>query len=202
MHSQYYAFVICCLLNAIMVYFQMTVMESMLDWGVLRGIFYMVFYALGSILFPALQRIYEGLQREGMSKKRLIFLILYTAVTIYMVLLWFYGVHIGIGMLSGYIRSYMVQIIIPLVMSIWLIISCFFIPASPSVIETGKNTMILCGTETMIKNFMGILIGGLNISICGGLKNILFVFVCYVFEYRFIFPYINRHLPWLNGKSK
>ena len=145
-----------------------------MGYGYIDSIFWMPFYAFGAICFSALNKTYEGIKQCWSGKYRLLFWGGYVIVTLYATTVFFGGVGFFFKNADAYFYRVMCYLIIPGILSVWLVVTSFFIPQSVTLCELGRNTLVLCGTESIVKSlayFMNML--GFAVGPTGGGRMLL-----------------------------
>ena len=171
-------------------------------WNVDSAMYFMIFYALGAALFPYLKRFRFSMAKIWEKTGVLIFAVICVLVA---GIVYFKGAGVIYAFFAGdfWLVNWLLQLVVPLLIifsNAFLAIGLRHIGFLQSI---GKATLILCGTELIIKivltNMAALL--GLSINIPTPLAAVLYTMVCLVINQYTIVAGINRYLPILSGKQ-
>ena len=169
-------------------------------WNVDSAMYYIIYYALGAVLFPFFK------QYDFKTSK----------LTLKVLVVFFFIGCVGVSGIAyfkgpGYLYSKIGNIglfngVRPIVIALASIFSNMLLAIALKkvriLIEWGKSTLILCGTEQAIKICImaATQLVGLSISISSPLVAVLYTLLCLVISrYKIVF-FINRYVPVLSGK--
>lgn len=195
--------VVCLALTCVMTV--MLVKEyPILNYGYTRGLYWLFFYSLGPIAFPIFNRLANKIQTNwgGVERKdRLLYWLICGIFLVIAVQIYFGKTEAIYIITNRYIRELVIQVVLPLILTIFTIILSFYIKGNV-VAEVGRNTLILCGAESMIKSIIPMMaeMVGLCIKPTSTLGCMVFVMVCFALAYKLLFPLINKYFPVLAGK--
>lgn len=115
--------------------------------------------------------------------------------------IFFNGVDFVYNISNRYAQEIIIQILLPLGLTVITIIGTLYI-RSTTLSQIGKNTLLLCGMESMVKSLVPLFFTmcGLEFIPPNSLCCFLFVGICFGALNKWVFPRINRHMPWLAGK--
>lgn len=165
-----------------------------------RGLIWMSFYAIGRISFPYFNWINLNIfSCDNNKKSKIIFGLIYLAVTYMCAILYFKGINIIEISNSAILQEIFRNTVIGFVLSVHLIITSMFIKTK-TMAYIGRHTMILCGTESMLKSLVIIPYSfGILFQPKSSLEVFIYVIFLYIFSYKIIFPLIDNNFNILNG---
>lgn len=177
-----------------------------LNYGYTRGIYWLFFYSLGPIFFKLFNDIKNSIDTKWKNQKRkaVCYHIIMCVMTGLMIYIYFYGVDICYQNLGAYTLQIAIQIIIPLLMTVFTIIATLYIKVGNYILaEIGRNTIVLCNTESMFKSLIPTLFSAVGISFApqNCLSCMIYVAVCFGLSYKWLIPVINKYAPFMLGVS-
>ena len=167
-------------------------------WNIDSAMMYMVFYALGAVVFPFLKDFHF----KSLKVVPKILVILVSAAAV----LFTVGVYF-----SANLKSILYVNIIPLNFITGILITCILILANlvlafllSKIIflqNLGKSTLILCGTEQIIKLLIPLVCGlvKLKITLTSPLSALIYTLICLTVNYYTLVRLFGRS-TLLNGK--
>lgn len=176
------------------------------NYGYTRGVYWLFFYSLGPIFFKLFNRIKNGIDTKwnGQKRKAVCYYFVMAVMTGFMTYIYFYGVGICYQYLGVYTLQIAIQIIIPLLMTVFTIAATLHIKVGTRILaEIGRNTIVLCNTESMFKSLIPTLFSAIGISFApqNSVSCMIFVAVCFAFAYKWLIPLINKYAPFMVGVS-
>jgi len=172
-------------------------------WNIDSAMYYMIFYATGSMVFPYLRDF--RIKTLSVSKRVCIFLfgafsVLITAIV------YFKGsgtIYALIGV-DFFLIQWLYKICLPLLMISSNIMVAILLRKVSVLKLLGKSTLALCGTEQIIKIIIPTVLGlfSLSLKLFTPLATVLYTLICLLVNRFTIVAVIENNLPVLNGKSK
>jgi len=185
-------------LAALAIYLFVSVDEPALFWNVDSAAIYLVYYALGSLVFSGLNN-YISKQRS--LKSNLIFFALAACSLAFASIVYFNG-------RNFVLFQYLPQILnFPILQKLYyFVLVCILMYANIQLalflskvnlfVNIGRETLVLCGVEFLTRLIIPSIIGmvGLTISINTPLATLLYSFGCLLFGYYAYVPLWNKYV--------
>lgn len=165
------------------------------------AMYYIIYYALGSEIFTYIKKFsYKSLNRSGKSVfVGSIILFSIIAVTVFLVgrdsILEFMG-------MPNLINSILI-VIVALIMIYLNIILSWILRKNSYLQVLGKSTLILCGTEQLLKAVIrgSFLLIGLNVDGAPNFIGITYAMICFLLSYDIVIPMVSKLLQKRNAKQ-
>ncbi|MEG0944734.1 MAG: acyltransferase [Angelakisella sp.] len=163
-------------------------------WNIDSALYYLIYYCMGYVFFPAINRVLQGVSELSAGKRALLVASgVYAAL--YSVALFFgknfYAVFASMPLVyEGGIFTCMTALTV-----IWFnILVAYLLRNIKALRSIGKNCLYLCGSEYIIKElvFYGLALFGLSLSLENPLSIYLYVMLLLFLASRFLAPLEKR----------
>ena len=179
-------------------------------WNLDSALKFMVFFALGPVVFPLINKISSSTKRgEETLKRKLITLIVTACCFAFTILVYFTNIDIFFQYLSIQLPDIvyrLYRIIAAAVIIIPFIQFALILQEIPLLSKIGKQSLILCGTETATKALLSgfLSIFGVTVQLISTLATVLYAILCLITSYFIFVPLFQKYMPWMLGcwKSK
>jgi len=173
-------------------------------WNIDSALYYIVYYALGALIFPYIKKI--RFNNSGTLKKVTISVFALLCFVIAGVV-FFKGANYIPSLLNVKISA--IKWIVSICITLSLIFANIFLAVSLSKVtflrNLGQSTLILCGTENILKilvpSFVGIFSLSINLSDGSALRTLIYSISLLAINYYTITTFIKNHIPLLVGNS-
>ena len=186
--NKYLICMLCFLIFSIMDYL------SKIGYSVLRpayglSLYYLFFYSLGVVLYPIFNRLYSRWKNKMYKRE---YILIMTLLLVGDGFIYFKG--------GQYIDNMLFTVIKLSWVTVSLIGISFFIDSS-FLATVGRNTIILCGSEFMLKSIVPIACDMVNVKfeIKSPVACMLYVAVLFMLAGRFVIPFVRKNCTILTG---
>lgn len=174
--------------------------------GYVRGIFYGIWLCLGDIFYPHLEKVHTIIcQDQSLNINKLKIILLEVLLLGIGIWAWFEQYKLLYRYMNIYYVLIFQQLILPFFLTTMLLIGCMFFQTS-FLTSIGGNTIILCGSEGILKALGAAMINIFGADSTKALQNpiicYIYIFGIIAFANRYIFKEINTYFPALCGKGK
>ncbi len=179
-------------------------------WNLDSALKFMVFFALGPVIFPFINKISFGQTCVNWALKRKIITIIVTACCFaFAILIYFTNIDIiwqyfPVQLPGILYRLY--RIIAAAVIIVPFIQLALLLQKIPLISKIGKRSLILCGTETTTKVLLASFLSvfGITVQLTSTLATVLYAMLCLIVSYLLFVPFFQKYMPWMLGywKSK
>ncbi|WP_346916304.1 acyltransferase family protein [Clostridium sp.] len=171
-------------------------------WNIDSALYYLVYFSLGNIYFQMVCK-YTDSKKSIKSKLVItIFSILSIGFTIIVYLKgsWYLIRYINLGLISA--QLYTVFSTLTLIFA--NILLSMILARIPIFVEIGKNTLIFCCTESLIKLLLQSMINmlGFTLNLSTPLVTLVYSFLCLIVSYFTLVPFLKTYFPKMIGIYK
>lgn len=165
------------------------------------AMYYIIYYAFGAAIFTYVKEFsYKSLNKKNKSIfMSVTFLFSVIAVVVFLIgrdtILEFMG-------LPSIINSIIIVIIALIIIYLNILLS-WILRRNNYLQVLGKSTLILCGTEQLLKAVIrgAFLIVGLNVDGASNFIGITYAMICFLLSYNIVIPVVSKLLQKINGRQ-
>ncbi|MDU1414405.1 MAG: acyltransferase family protein [Clostridium sp.] len=168
-------------------------------WNIDSAVYYYVYFSLGNIYFNMVNRFINSkssFRKKLITSILLIFVVVFAAI-VYLKGSWYFvkDLHLGLFLVQIYIvLSTLILISANTALSMTLV-------RIPLFVQIGKNTLILCCAEGLIKSLLQsiITIFGLTLELTTPFDTLIYTFLCVLISYFTLVPFFKSYFPKIIG---
>ena len=164
-------------------------------YAYMRGVYFLFFYSLGPIIYEHLNKQYNNIIGKNKQIKYKAY-IEFAVLAVISGICWIKSSDIDRICVEYRIlySDLIVKIVLPFIFSMF-IVECSFWIKSNVLSEIGRNTIVLCGAESVVKSIVVCCFSfiGLNIKFTDSqIYAYIYVLLCFTFYYKIVIPISKR----------
>jgi fucose 4-O-acetylase-like acetyltransferase len=174
--------------------------------GLDSALFYYIYYSLGAILFPLINRDVTTIPQRTLTGALSVIAITITVLTYFQAPYWLFG---KITALVPSLKAFELSIVFFNLFLALIVIYCNIIVAKFLALisflgELGRETLAFCGTEDVTKIMITQLLAMINLKVrlINPLVTVAFSLITLVISKYTLIRFLNIYFPWAVGKNK
>jgi fucose 4-O-acetylase-like acetyltransferase len=169
------------------------------------ALYFYIYYSLGGLLFPLLKRDVTITSRRILLNAWTAFAFAVTVITYFQTPAWFFGKLTAlIPALATFNLAFpILGVLIALTIIYCNIVAAKLLAHIPLLGNLGRETLIFCATEDVIKQIISLSLAMINLKVrlISPFMTIAFSLLCLIISYHTLVRFLNIYFPWTVGKT-